>query len=135
MKKNKYWASYDINDISKKNGHAYIIADEMKNDRKPDNSQLRKFYNEGLKGKGLLNIPTDENLEEAIITLNMLLPRVYYAKSRNVVGNTFVKFMEHALDMTKFRKDDAELLKKDYNQFMRFFEAIVGYHNYFGGRR
>ncbi|MHA1687570.1 MAG: type III-A CRISPR-associated protein Csm2 [Candidatus Heimdallarchaeaceae archaeon] len=127
------WAEYSFVDIAKENGDAYLIAQEIKNDRKPEPSQLRKYYDEVLRG-GILLKKLDPDIEKARRIIAMLNPRIKYAYSRGLVGDTLVEFIKLATSETKFSKN-AEEFKKDYERFQSFFEALIGYFTYLKEKR
>lgn len=129
-----HWEKYSIDEITQfESGDAYIVANNIVKDRKPQSSQLRKFYDEALSGLAALSL---KDLEDAKTTLSMLKPRVMYAKSReqSLVGITFSEFVKHATNLSKFRYDDVDLFLKDYQKFINFFESVVGYTKYINPR-
>ena len=128
----KYWQFYPSEQFARKEGDAYIVANEIL-ERQPvvKSSQLRKFYNEAILGFNAMQSTSSSHndVEYARTILAMLLPRIYYARSRNTINKAFLRFMEAALNLEKFHKDYSNF-RQDYLQFIRFFEAVVGYHNY-----
>lgn len=124
----KNWAEYDINEITKENGAAYLIAMEIQKDRKPEPTQLRKYYDEIVRGAMLLK-RNKKDIERVKRIIAMLNPRIKYAHSRKLVGDTFVNYITLATNAQKFRNTPEEF-KEDFERFMNFFEAIVGYYTY-----
>ena len=132
----KKWSDYekDIDEMTKLKGDAFKIAQQMTYERKPESSQLRKFYDEVLKGYTLLKSPKPD-VKEVRQILSMLRPRIMYASARGVVKKTFVEFINSSIDMKRFRTGILEDFKEDYNYFIKFFESIVGYHRYLSEQR
>jgi len=88
--------------------------------RRPEvkSSQLRKFYNEV---KALAKKAEGQKKAQKIKPLvKMLKVKVNYQKGRQLVPDSFVKFISECVD----KVDD----KNDFDAFVKHFEAVVGYY-------
>ncbi len=130
----KRWSEYDIDEMTKLKGDAYKVAQQMTYEKKPESTQLRKFYDEALKGYTLLKKPKSD-IKEVLKILSMLKPRIMYASARGVVKKTFIEFINSSIDMKKFQMGTFNDFKEDYDYFIMFFESIVGYHRYLSEQR
>lgn len=81
-------------------------------------SQIRKYYDYCLRIDQKLNhFKRDYSFVEADV--KDLIPKVTYARNRNVVSDVFVKFIEKNVNSIKD--------EKDYYAFIKHFEAIVAF--------
>lgn len=82
-------------------------------------SQIRKFYDEVLNfSLRLKNKPDD--FEKMLPYIKMLKAKVAYAKGRDLISEDFKKFITESLDKIKD--------KDDFDVFVSFFEAFMGYY-------
>jgi len=129
IEKVDHWSEYDIYELAKMDGDAYKIAYTIK--KGVETTQLRKFYNEALKGYYALFHPSRRDDIAARTALAMLSPRAHYARQRKTISQEFLDFIKKSTDLSKFRVNNIEEFKKDYERFLQFFEAVVGYHKFF----
>ncbi|MHA1401864.1 MAG: type III-A CRISPR-associated protein Csm2 [Candidatus Heimdallarchaeaceae archaeon] len=134
MEKISYWAQYPIDDFATTKGDAYKIAEAFckesgKDKSKNKSSQLRKFYDATLKVRNKIKT----SIDDAKVQLMMVVPRVYYSHSRSLITDAVKDFITYSLDLKKFREDSLENFTADYNRFIQFFEALIGYHYFLKG--
>ncbi len=85
-------------------------------------AQIRKFYDEILNYYNKLKINPDR-FEEYLPYINMINSKLAYAKARNLIGEKFESFISRCLALIKDQKD--------YEVFVKLFEAFLGYFKYF----
>ncbi|MDQ7032502.1 MAG: type III-A CRISPR-associated protein Csm2 [Desulfonauticus sp.] len=84
-------------------------------------SQLRKFFNEFKRLEMRLKSGQDYSLVEPLIALQVA--QVNYAWARKKIPASFKNFIE--CEVKKIKDQDS------FVEFMKFFEAIVGFYYYF----
>ncbi len=95
--------------------------------KKNKSSQLRKFYDEFFKLYQRAESFSQENEFNDIIMpqLHMLIPKVVYAKGRNLVTDEFVEMLKDIVLQIKNRED--------LKIATQFFEAFIGFYRVYGG--
>ncbi|MBW1616289.1 MAG: type III-A CRISPR-associated protein Csm2 [Deltaproteobacteria bacterium] len=115
---------------------SYTTKKQGKNkdeEKEVDNSrtQIRRFYNEVLSIKNLIDLKDDETPTDKfkiqIPYIKMLIAKAKYAQKRNppTVTTNFVKFIKYCLEGVKLEDIDKSL--KHFNIFVSFFEAVIAY--------
>lgn len=108
------------------NGYAAIIAKELK---KLNSNQLRKFFG------AVRNIEKkNEEWSDIEPELYLLKPKLAISLGRNLIPEDFFKVMNACLnkiDVGETDDDDDDEKKENFNNFVKFFEAIVAYHKYY----
>ena len=105
-------------------GYAAIIAKELK---KLNTNQLRKFF-------GAVRDIEKKNEEWSDIEpeLYLLKPKFAVSVGRNLIPEDFFKVMNACLNKIDVGEpDDDDKKKENFNNFVKFFEAIVAYHKYY----
>lgn len=92
-------------------------------------SQIRKFYDEVLRIKALLEKSPDK-FKELLPYIKMLKAKAMYALGRDLITKDFKKFIDECIDQVKDLKD--------FEVFATFFEAFMAYYKFYrpseGGR-
>lgn len=106
------------------NGYAAIIAKELK---KLNSNQLRKFFG------AVRNIEKkNEEWSDIEPELYLLKPKLAISLGRNLIPEDFFKVMNACLNKIDVGEtDDDDEKKENFNNFVKFFEAIVAYHKYY----
>ncbi|MGB9639082.1 MAG: type III-A CRISPR-associated protein Csm2 [bacterium] len=93
-------------------------------------SQFRKFYNEIKNIKIKINKLNDNQNNEEInkigIQLISLIPKLAYSKGRNLIDDSFFKFMKTMI--TKLRN---KINKENFEILDKVLETILAYHTYY----
>lgn len=106
-------------------GYAAIIAKELK---KLNSNQLRKFFG------AVRNIEKkNEEWSDIEPELYLLKPKLAISLGRNLIPEDFFKVMNACLNKIDVGEtdDDDDEKKENFNNFVKFFEAIVAYHKYY----
>ncbi len=133
MNKYKFWADYPVADFAGENADAYKIANAFTKTRSSGqnkSSQLRKFYDAAVRVKSKIYRNDKKSRESARSELLMLVPRVFYSHARGLITDDVKDFFSAALKKEKFRIENGKECKQDYDRFMQFFEAVIGYHRF-----
>lgn len=86
-------------------------------------SQLRKFFG------ALKKMEMKENWDEIETDFYLLKPRMAVAKGRGNIPGDFFDVIMVAMNKVDNVEDDV-LKMKNFNIFVKFFEAIIAYHKY-----
>lgn len=110
-------------DYADEDGYAAIIAKELK---KLNTNQLRKFF-------GAVRNIEKKNEEWSNIEpeLYLLKPKLAISLGRNLIPEDFFKVMNACLNKIDVGETDDDEKKENFNNFVKFFEAIVAYHKYY----
>lgn len=84
-------------------------------------SQIRKFYDEVLFFHA--KIKNEQEFEKMFPYIKMLNAKAFYAEGRGHVTEHFKDFIRKCLEQIKN--------KKDFDVFVKFFEAFMGYYRYY----
>lgn len=84
-------------------------------------TQLRKFFDEVNRYKGLTQASPDE-FAALLPYIKMLNAKAAYAAGRDLIGATFKEFINDSLKQVQDRKD--------FELFCAFFEAFLGYYKF-----
>ncbi|PMP70905.1 MAG: type III-A CRISPR-associated protein Csm2 [Thermodesulfovibrio aggregans] len=84
-------------------------------------SQLRKFYDEVLTFHG--RIKNDEEFQKMLPYIKILNAKAYYAEGRNLITEEFRMFLKECINQIRS--------KKDFDVFVKFFEAFMGFYRYY----
>lgn len=104
-------------------GYAAIIAKELK---KLNSNQLRKFFG------AVRNIEKkNEEWSDIEPELYLLKPKLAISLGRNLIPEDFFKVMNACLNKIDVGETDDDEKKENFNNFVKFFEAIVAYHKYY----
>ena len=101
-------------------GYAHIVA---KNSKKLNTTQLRKFF------AALKKMEKKETWDEIETEFYLLKPRMAVAVGRGNVPKNFYSVVLAAMSKVDNIEDD-EVKMKNFDTFVKFFEAIVAYHKY-----
>ena len=101
-------------------GYAHIVA---KNSKKLNTTQLRKFF------AALKKMEQKDNWDEIETEFYLLKPRMAVAVGRENVPRPFYNVVLAAMSKVD-NVDDDETKMKNFDIFVKFFEAIVAYHKY-----
>ena len=101
-------------------GYAHIIA---KNSKNLNTTQLRKFF------AALKKMEHKETWDEIETEFYLLKPRMAAGVGRGNVPKNFYNVILAAMSKVDNVADD-ELKMKNFDIFVKFFEAIVAYHKY-----
>ncbi|MCX7612917.1 MAG: type III-A CRISPR-associated protein Csm2 [Caldimicrobium sp.] len=85
-------------------------------------SQIRKFYDEVLHWHKIVQKNRDK-FENYLPYIKLLRAKVYYARGRNLITESFKDLMENCLDEIK--------TYEDFEVFKTFFEAFMGFYRYY----
>ncbi|MFQ3675746.1 MAG: type III-A CRISPR-associated protein Csm2 [Endomicrobiia bacterium] len=103
--------------------------DDRNNAKKNKPSQIRKFYDEILKFKGII-AKEPNKFNELLPYIKILNAKAAYVMGRDLISNKFKDFIADSLKQVN-DKDDFEV-------FASFFEAFMGYYKFYrpseGGR-
>lgn len=104
--------------------HADILGKEFVEKRpKLTSAQLRKFFNDVHALKAKVESIGFDNQRPMI---KMLKSKVAYAKGRDKIPAEFKDFIDACVD----KIED----KKDFEGFIKFFESVVGFYYFHGGK-
>ena len=126
--KNKINACNTLSDIPAKDfldeetGYAHIVAKESVK-QKLNTTQLRKFF------AALKKMEQKTAWEEIETEFYLLKPRMAVAVGRGHLPKAFYQVILAAMAKVDNVEDD-ELKMKNFDIFVKFFEAIVAYHKY-----
>lgn len=110
-------------DYADEDGYAAIIAKELK---KLNTNQLRKFFG------AVRNIEKkNEEWSDIEPELYLLKPKLAISLGRNLIPEDFFKVMNACLNKIDVGETDDDEKKENFNNFVKFFEAIVAYHKYY----
>lgn len=84
-------------------------------------SQIRKFYDEVLLFHG--RIKDEDQFQKMLPYIKMLNAKVFYALGREYITEKFKEFIQKCIGQIKN--------KKDFDVFVKFFEAFMGYYRYY----
>ena len=101
-------------------GYAHIVA---KNSKKLNTTQLRKFF------AALKKLEQKDTWDEIETEFYLLKPRMAVAVGRKNLPKDFYNVIMAAMAKVDNVADD-ELKMKNFDMFVKFFEAIVAYHKY-----
>ena len=102
---------------------AKIIENDKKNSKDKINksAQIRRFYDSVLELNEKAQNMTDEVYKKEIFPFVIMLnSKVAYAKSRELVSNSFVKMINQCVEKA--------ITVKKINNFKLFFEAVIGFY-------
>ena len=109
------------NFLDNETGYAHIVAKKSK--KKVKTTQLRKFF------AALKKMEQKNTWEEIETEFYLLKPRMAVAVGRKNLPKDFYKVVVTAMSKVD-NVDDDELKMKNFDMFVKFFEAIVAYHKY-----
>ena len=124
--KNKINACSTLKDIpvpdflDAETGYAHIVA---KNSKKLKTTQLRKFF------AALKKMEQKDTWNEIETEFYLLKPRMAVGVGRKLVPKDFYGVVLAAMAKVDNVEDD-EVKMKNFDVFVKFFEAIVAYHKY-----
>ncbi len=123
------FSDYPIEDFSKPDGDANLIAREFKKSLKP--TQMRKFFDTVYEIKKDL-IQSKKSWNDVRTKFYQLFPMLHYAQGRNLIPKKFLEIMTKSLQKveTTEAKNDDEQNKANFLHFSKFFEAIIAYHKF-----
>jgi len=102
-----------------------IFNEGKKNQNK--SSQLRRFYDEFFKlNQRSVSYNDDEWKKIILPQLHMLVPKVVYAKGRDLVSNKFVDLIKFLVFFVK--------TKEDFKVATDFFEAFIGFYRKYSNK-
>ena len=111
----------DVKDfLNDETGYAHIVA---KNSKRLNTTQLRKFF------AALKKMEQKETWDEIETEFYLLKPRMAVAVGRENVPRPFYNVILAAMSKVDNIEDD-ESKMKNFDIFVKFFEAIVAYHKY-----
>jgi CRISPR type III-A-associated protein Csm2 len=92
-------------------------------------TQIRRFYNDLLSIKSQIDLADyserAQKLKLQIPYINMLITKARYARSREYVGEKFIKFMEKSISPLNPEKPEESY--KHFLLFCSLFEAVIAY--------
>lgn len=88
-------------------------------------TQIRKFYDEVLLHHE--RIKGEEDFKKRLPFIRMLNAKAYYAEGRGLITQEFRNFIQQCLSQVK--------TKKDFEVFVKFFEAFMGFYRYYDEMR
>lgn len=96
--------------------------EEEKNHTKNKSTQIRRFYDAVLElNEKAQNLVSDEQYQKEVYPfVIMLRSKVAYAKSRDLVSDTFIKMINQCVS-------ESSSIKR-MNNFKLFFEAVIGFY-------
>ena len=101
-------------------GYAYIVAENSKSLK---TTQLRKFFG------ALKKMEQKDSWDEIETDFYLLKPRMAVASGRGNVPKPFLNVIMAAMSKVDNVENDDEKMK-NFDKFVKFFEAIVAYHKY-----
>lgn len=101
-------------------GYAHIVA---KNSKKLNTTQLRKFF------AALKKMEQNSTWDEIETEFYLLKPRMAVSVGRKNLPKQFYNVILAAMAKVDNVEDD-EVKMKNFDIFVKFFEAIVAYHKY-----
>jgi CRISPR type III-A-associated protein Csm2 len=119
-----------FSDAEKKNIRPELLCEEAEalaqelSGEKLNSSQLRRFFEEV---RHLEKIVETKGFEVARPLIRMLSAKAHYAFGRQKIGQRFLRYLS---DHAKSIKD-----QKDFDAFVKAFEAVVGYFYYFNPKK
>ncbi|NLH40175.1 MAG: type III-A CRISPR-associated protein Csm2 [Elusimicrobia bacterium] len=97
------------------------IAEKLNSDSKSNKpTQIRKFYDELLRIRGL--IKNEEDFKKQLAYIYMIKPKVAYAKGRKLVSDVFYDFINLCINENKIKT------LQDFDVFLSLFEAVIAYY-------
>ena len=124
--KNKIKACNTLSEIPAKDfldaetGYAHIVA---KNSKKLNTTQLRKFF------AALKKLEQKDTWDEIETEFYLLKPRMAVSVGRKNLPKPFYDVILAAMAKVDNASDE-EVIMKNFDIFVKFFEAIVAYHKY-----
>ena len=116
-----YLSEIDAKDfLDAETGYAHIVA---KNSSKLNTTQLRKFF------AALKKMEQKETWNEIETEFYLLKPRMAVSVGRKNLPKPFYEVILAAMAKVDNVEDD-DLKMKNFDIFVKFFEAIVAYHKY-----
>lgn len=103
-----------------KDGYAEIIAKES---RQLNTNQLRKFF------AAIRLIEQKESWEEIEPEFYLLKPKFAVSVGRKLIPKDFYQLMMKTMEKVDKGTDEDKL--KNFDTFVKFFEAIVAYHKFY----
>ena len=104
------------------------LADDNKKSSKCNKrTQIRKFYDEVLRLNTLAKSKNNHNESDwknILPILHMLTAKAAYAEGRELVSNSFTKFVKSSVNQVEE--------PKDLEIFSNFFEAFMGFYRLYG---
>ena len=117
----KTLSEIDVKDfLDAETGYAHIVA---KNSKKLNTTQLRKFF------AALKKMEQKENWDEIETEFYLLKPRMAVSVGRKNLPKQFYDVILTAMSKVDNVESD-DLKMKNFDIFVKFFEAIVAYHKY-----
>lgn len=111
-----------VNDfLDSETGYAHIVAKESK--KKLKTTQLRKFF------AALKKMERKNTWDEIETEFYLLKPRMAVSVGRKNLPKNFYEVILATMAKVDNVEND-ELKMKNFNIFVKFFEAIVAYHKY-----
>lgn len=101
-------------------GYAYIVAENSKSLK---TTQMRKFFG------ALKKMEQKDSWAEIETDFYLLKPRMAVASGRGNVPKSFLNVIMAAMSKVDNVESDDEKMK-NFDKFVKFFEAIVAYHKY-----
>lgn len=101
-------------------GYAHIVA---KNSKKLNTTQLRKFF------AALKKLEQKDTWDEIETEFYLLKPRMAVSVGRKNLPKPFYDVILAAMAKVDNASDE-EVIMKNFDIFVKFFEAIVAYHKY-----
>ncbi len=110
-----------ITDLAKEIGKLFAKS----RNNKISSAQLRKFFNDIRAIEVKAEAVGDRDFNKILHLVKMLKAKVAYSKGRRNVSGFFKEFIDICIEKIEDRKD--------FDAFVKFFEAIVGYFYYYEG--
>lgn len=104
-------------------GRRFAGKDPARSEKEVTSAQLRRFFHDFRALQAQVEAADDFSSVEAEV--QMLRPKAAYARGRDAIPPGFHRFLEKNLKQVKS--------EKHFQQFMRLFEAVVGYYYGEGG--
>lgn len=103
-----------------------IVEKILADGKAPEESQVRKFYDEVLNFKS--RIEGGESFRELLPYLRMLKAKTYVAKERGVINPTFKDFIDSNIDYVTDLSLPIGEMERRFKIFCTFFEAVVAFY-------
>ena len=116
----KNLSELSIKDISKENGYADKVSQNLKN---TNSTQIRKFFNI------IKTIEKEDKWADKEAEFYMLRPRMAAAVGREIMEPEFYDVISAAMSKVDVGDDD-EQKNKNFDVFVKFFESIIAYNKY-----
>ena len=114
----------DFDDLIDVGGFAYTIAGYAV-DNGMKNNQLRSFFD------SIKKMERNNEWKDIKPEFILLKPRIAIRVGRNHIKKGFFEVISSA--MNKVEIGDEKDIMKNFDVFVKFFEAIIAYHKYLGG--